>query len=129
MTRRYNCMVVSGKVREAVRVARSHDGGRLLHPDSTNPKSGKPVVEILQDKHPEIRILDAGVDGVMALEPYPAVPAPLPLPLDSSEAAAARIAKNLSGGAGPDSINSQDLKGWLLCHKKTSQALREELAA
>ena len=92
-------MVVSGKVRDAVRMATSRDGGGLLHPDSTDAKSGKPVVDVLQDKHPEMWIPDASADGMMAFEPYPAVLAPLPL--DSSEAAAARIAKNLSGGASP----------------------------
>ena len=127
MAHRYNSMVVSGKVREAVQMATSRDGGGLLHPDSTDAKSGKPVVDVLQDKHQEMWISDAGTDKVMAFEPYPAVPAPLPL--DSSEAAAARVTKNLSGGTGPDSIDSLDLKNWLLYHKKASQALREELVA
>ena len=109
MARRYNSMVVSGKVWEAVRMATSRDGGGLLHPDSTDAKSRKPVVEVLRDKHPDMRISDAGADGGMAFEPHPAVPAPLPL--DSMVAVAARIAKNLSGGAGPDSIDSQGLMG------------------
>ena len=64
-------------------MATSGDGGGLLHRDSTNAKSGKPVVEVLRDKHPEMWVPDAGADGVMAFEPYPAVPA-----------------KNLWGGAG-----------------------------
>ena len=127
VARRYNSMVVSGKMREAVRMATTRDGDGLLHPDSTDAKSGKPVVEVLRDKYPEIRIPDASADEVMAFKPYPVVPAPLPL--NSSETATARIAKNLSGGAGPDSIDSQDLEGWLLYHKKASQALQEELAA
>ena len=71
-------------------MATSGDGGGLLHRDSTNAKSGKPAVEVLQDKRPEMRIPDAGADGVMTFEQYPAVPAPLPL--DSSEATAAWIA-------------------------------------
>ena len=127
VARSYHSMVINGKVREAVRNATSRGGGGLLHPDSTDAKSGKPVVDVLRDKHPAMRIPDAGADGVMAFEPYDAVPAPLPL--DCSEAMAARVAKGLSGGAGPDSIDSRDLKGWLLYHKKASQALREELAA
>ena len=62
----------------------------------------------------------------MVFEPFPAVL--VPLPLESSEAAAARVAKQLLGGTGLDSIDSRDLSGMLLYHKKVSQALREELA-
>ena len=74
-----------------------------------------------------MQIPDAGAEGVMAFEPYPRVPATLPL--DSSEATVARVAKGLSGGPGPESIDSKDLKGMLFYHKKASQDLREELAA
>ena len=73
-----------------------------------------------------MRIPDAGVDRVMASKAYPAIAAPLPL--DSSKTAVALIANNLSDGADPGSIDSQDLQGWLLHHKKASQTLREELA-
>ena len=124
---RYRSVVIDGKVRGALRIATSRDGGGLLHPDSIDAKSGKRVKDVLRDKRPAMQIPEARADEVVAFEPFACVPAPLQL--DCGEATATCDAKGLSGGAGPEIINSRDLKGRLLYHGKASQALREELAA
>ena len=50
-------MVNSGKMRAAVRMATECKGGGPLQPQDIDVKTGKTVLEVLRDKHPEMMIL------------------------------------------------------------------------
>ena len=54
--RRYNCMVLSGKIRAAVQMVMDCDPGSLLLPDDKFSKIQLPVIDILREKRPDVRI-------------------------------------------------------------------------
>ena len=58
VARKYNAMVMAGKVRSAVRQATQRAGGCLLDSSEIDVKSGKPVHQVLRDTHPEMRVPD-----------------------------------------------------------------------
>ena len=127
IARKYNSMVNNGKVRAAVRSLTSRDGGGVLDFEGNDTKTGRVVMDVLRDKHPEMAIPDVGKDGWASFEAYEEVPASIPV--DCSQEIVAEVASKLSGGAGPGSVDGLMMKNWLLRHGKASQILREELAA
>ena len=54
--RRYNSMVLDGKIRSAVRTITDRDPGGLLAPDDIDSKSGDTVIDVLRGKHPDAAI-------------------------------------------------------------------------
>ena len=60
---RFASMVNSGKMRSAVRMATYHEGGGPLQPRDIDAKSGKTVLEVLWDKHPEMMLPDVTAPG------------------------------------------------------------------
>ena len=48
----YHHTVLSGKLRQAVRQSTDTEGGGCLLPDDQCTKTGRPVAEVLQEKHP-----------------------------------------------------------------------------
>ena len=54
--RRYNCMVLSGKIRAAVQMVMDCDPGSLLRPNDKCSRTQRPVIDILREKRPEARI-------------------------------------------------------------------------
>ena len=122
--RRYESMVLSGKIRAAVRMVTDRDPGGLFKPDDKCTKSGCPVIDVLREKHPEAVIpsdgdFDAHPGGPECLE------AP---PVYCYEETVAKAAAKLSGGAGPCGVEGILLRNWLLRHGNSSELLREELA-
>ncbi len=122
--RRYESMVLSGKIRAAVRMVTDRDPGGLLAPDDQCTKSGRPVIDVLREKHPEARIpsdedFDTHPGGSDALESPPVY---------CYEENVAKAAAKLSGGAGPCGVEGIMLRNWLLRHGNCSQMLRKELA-
>ena len=45
-------MVTNGKCREAVRLLTNQTGGGVLNMENIDAKTGKPVEEVLREKHP-----------------------------------------------------------------------------
>jgi hypothetical protein len=119
--RKFHNKMLSGRPRQAVRHLTGRETGGILDPDEIDEKSGKRVLEILQSKHPGLRIPDPS-----AFETYTKVPDAVPVLV--SEEAIAITAKQLTGGAGPGGIDSTDLKNWLLRFGLHSEGLRRELA-
>jgi hypothetical protein len=56
IARKYNSMVLDGKLRAAVRFATNRGGGRVLLPQDSCTKTGWPVMEVLRSQHPNTRI-------------------------------------------------------------------------
>ena len=121
-----NSMVAQGKLRSAVRVATSRDGGGVYAPEDADTKSGRRVIDVLRDKHPDMVDPDIGAEGWMSFEDYEELPGMLSVNCDQE--IVKTIAGKLSGGAGPDSVDGKTLKHYLIGHGKASQTLREEMA-
>jgi hypothetical protein len=108
--RRYNSMILSGKLRAAVRMVTDRDPGGLFKPDDKCSKTGRPVIDVLREKHPEARVpseedFDVHPGGQERLESPPVY---------CYEENVAKAATRLSGGAGPCGVEGIMLKTWML---------------
>ena len=120
--RRYQGKIHDGKLRAAVRMVTDRNGGKFYLPTDKDSKTGRPVLEVLREKHPETAV-PAEDDFDVYVED-----APEPLPFECYEEDVARKASSLTGGAGPDGTDSQTAKHWLQRFGVYSEALREEMA-
>ena len=110
--RSYNARVLSGRLNSAVRTLTNRSGGGVLQPDDLCSKAGRPVLDVLQEKHPELREPPTvGLDDG-AFEPYPTRPTPIPVDVTAEDVES--IASRLSGAAGPGGTDAVDLRNWLL---------------
>ena len=119
-------MVNSGKMRAAVRMATDREGGGPLQPRDIDAKTGKTVLEVLRDKHPEMMIPDVTAPGWLSFESYDDVPAEMMV--DCDQEIVQGVTGKLRGGAGPSPVDGLTLGKWLLNYGTASQALREEMA-
>ena len=102
-------------------------GGGILQPDDPCTKTGRPVWEVLQSKHPALRDpVDLGTPD-NAFEPYPELPTAIPLCITQDDVEV--ISTRLSGAAGPSGTDAVDLSNWLLRFGAESESLRSEMAA
>jgi hypothetical protein len=121
-------MVIEGRLGPAVKMLTRRDGGGVLGPeDRCTKQPHKTVAEVLENKHPDLRIPDLADKEWASFEEYKECEAPIPL--DCSAEIVEEVASKLRGGAGPGSVDAIALSNWLLSHGKSSQGLREELAA
>jgi hypothetical protein len=119
--------VLSGRLRSAVRTLTNRDsGGGVLPPNDACTKSGIPVLEVLQSKHPDLREPPAVGGETGAFEDYAAVPTAIPV--DFTKETVEAVATRLSGAAGPGRTDAVDLRNWLLRFGKESEALRDKMA-
>ena len=125
--RSFNARVLSGRLRSAVRSLTNRSGGGVRQPDDLCSKSGRPVWQVLQEKHPDLRDPASVEEADGAFEPYPDLPAPVPVCITQDDVEA--ISSRLSGAAGPGGTDAVDLANWLLRFGRESEALREEMAA
>ncbi|KAL7549341.1 hypothetical protein ACHAWF_012611, partial [Thalassiosira exigua] len=120
IAQRYHSTVIQGKLRAAK--------GGIYSPEDidTKPKT-KRVIDVLHEKQPELMIPDLESEGWKSFEEYDECPSSVPL--DCTEETVQLVTGKLGGGAGPGSVDAVQVKDWLLHHGRTSQELREELAA
>ena len=123
--RAYDAQVLSGRMRQAVRGLTARQCGGVYDPDDLDSKTGRPVINVLQGKHPNLRDPPVGEENG-AFEPYSIVP--MPIPLLMSDEVIQQVATDLTGSAGPSGIDSIMLQDWLFRWGVESQALREEMA-
>lgn len=50
----FNSLLLSGRIREAVRYITNRNNGGILQPDDTDEKEGCPVIDTLHNKHPDL---------------------------------------------------------------------------
>jgi hypothetical protein len=90
-------------------------------------KTGRPVLEVLQEKHPKMREPNLNDLTLKIFKEYPTIPQVVPL--DITAETVEKVASHLSGAAGPSGTDAVDLSNWLLHHGAESQLLCTELAA
>ncbi|KAI2498783.1 hypothetical protein MHU86_15686 [Fragilaria crotonensis] len=118
--RSFNARVLSGRLRSAVRTLTDRSGGGVRQPDDLCSKAGRPVWQVLQEKHPALRDPTSVGDTDGAFEPYPDLPAPsLCTTQDDVEAIASRLRCRR-----PRGTDAVDLANWLLRFGRESSAAR-----
>ena len=111
--RSYHDTVLSGKLQQAVRLETDREGGGCLLPDDKCTKTGRPVAEVLWEKHPDMRVPPVENPTCTAFEEYEDVPETVPL--DFTEDDITWIASKLSSAAGTMGVEAMELCNWLLC--------------
>ena len=125
--RRFNNLVLDGRLRAAVRGITSRDAGGLLYPnDKCTKNPDKTVRQVLEEKHPALRVPDLAAPDCPCFEPYQTVPKAIPV--SCSGDAVSKIAPHLSGGAGPSGVDAVALRYWLTRFERASGELRSEMA-
>jgi hypothetical protein len=124
LARRYNAMVHGGKVHAAVWMVTNRGAGGPHCPHNLDSKSGRPVIDVLWDKHPDCRVpleedFNAYPNAVNLLDT---------MPVYCFEKCIAKAAARLSGSTGPCGVKAKMLKHWLLRHGAHSEKLQEAIA-
>jgi len=120
-------MVLSGRLRQAVRRLTNRDGGGVLQPDEECTKAGVPVLQVLRSKHPALRVPELDTPDCKVFESYPELPAAIPMEVTAEHVEL--VASRLSGAAGCGGTDAVDLRNWLLRFGAQSETLRIEMAA
>ncbi len=127
IARKYNSMVLNGKLHAAVCFATNRGGGGVLLPQDSCTKTGRPVMEVLHLQHPNTRIPDLEDPHCIAFKQYNEVP--VEIPMDCTTEDLETLALRMSGSAGPSSFDAVMLRNCLLRYGRASGELRQELAA
>ena len=104
--------MLSGKLRQAVRQATNRKGGGCLLPEDKCSKTGRPVAEVLQEKHPDMRVPPMENPTCAAFEEYEDVPKTVPL--DFTEDDVTWVASKLFSAAGALGSEAMEMRNWLL---------------
>ncbi len=122
--RKYNNMVLGGKVRAAIRMATNRGAGRPYHLHDLDSKSRHSVIDVLRDMH-----LDCCMPLDEDFDAYPDVANQLDtMPVYCYEECAAKAAARLSGSAGPCGVEAEMLKHWLLRYGAHLECLQGVIA-
>ena len=127
MARSFHETVLSGKLRQAVRRATDREGGGCLLPGDKCTKTGRPVADVLREKHPDMRVPPVENPACAAFEEYEDVPKTVPL--DFTEDDVMWVASKLSGAAGALGAEAIKLRNWLLCFGCAYEELRVIVAS
>jgi hypothetical protein len=127
LAKAFNACVLSGRLHSAVRNLTNQGGGGILAADGVCTKTGCPVLEVLQGKHPELREPPSVGAENGAFEPYDE--APTAIPVDVTAEVVEAVATKLSGAAGPEGTDAGDLRNWLLRFGRESEVFCTEMAA
>ena len=68
VARRFNSMIAGRKYRAAVRTLTNRSGGGLLEVEGADTKSGRPVINVLREKHPPLAMPGVEEDGWSSFE-------------------------------------------------------------
>ena len=105
IARKFNSMVIAGKMRSGVRMLTQRNGGGVLCFDEEDTKTGRKVIDVLHDKHPDLRIPDLEQEDWASFEAYDECPTSIPV--DCSQEIVAEVASKVSGGAGPSGVDGR----------------------
>ena len=108
--RRYNNMVLEGRISEAVNTVVDTDRGRLYQPEDVCSKTGRMVIDILREKHPEVTVPpDEHFDAYDAAEELLES-----MPVYCYAKTVAKAVAKLQGASGPCGVDRLILKSWCL---------------
>jgi hypothetical protein len=129
--RTFHSMVIDGKLREALRMARGKGKGGPLRPNDKCSKTGQPVIDVMRSKHPKLGIPEpdvtrVGIEQLPGFERY--LEAPMTPPHASDHGSIGTVGSKLHGGAGPSGVDAFLLR--LLLHRfgTASENLQKELS-
>jgi hypothetical protein len=123
LTRKYNSMVLGGKVRAAIQMVTNKKACGAYRPHDLDSKSGCPIIDVLCDKH-----LASQLPSDDDFNVYPDVPGCLDtIPVYCYKKCVPKAAAHLSGSVGLCRVESKMLKHWLLHHKTQSECLRKAM--
>ena len=108
-------------MRAAIRYASEREKDGILMPDDVDEKSGDLVSEVLASKHPIGR--DVEISSLPIFESYPEL-----INIEVTEDSVEKVARGLSGSAGPSGIDSVAMSHWLLKFGGASSKLRRSIA-
>ena len=123
----YDRKVKAGHIRAAVRQATDRGKGGVLSVNSTDSRTGKLVIEVLREKHPDLQEVDRSHPECSSFEYYHKRPTVLPLDVTAHEIE--ETVRKMGGSGGPSGADSAMLKDWCTRFGAESEELREELAA
>ena len=124
MARAFDAQVLLGHLRQAVRRLTSWDRGRVYGPDDLCTKTGRPVLEVLHSKHPNLKDPAIGEEGG-TFEPYGGAPDVVPMVI--LDDVVQKVVSNISGSAGLCRVDAIMFRNWALRFGVESQAFREEM--
>ena len=127
MSQGFHETVLSGKLQQAVCRATDREGGGCLLPDDQCTKTGRPVAEVLREKHPDIRVPPMENPACAAFKEYD--DELKMVPLDFTEENVTWVTSKLSGAAGALGAEAIELRNWLLRFGCASQELRVVVAS
>ena len=127
VARSFHETVLLGKLRQAVRRATDREGGGCLLPGDKCTKTGRPVADVLREKHPEMRVPPVENPTCAAFEVYEEVPETVPL--DFTEDDVTWVGSKLSGAAGALGVEVMELRNCLLRFVCVSEELRFVIAS
>ena len=127
VARSFHKTVLLGKLQQAVYRATDREGGGCLLPDDQCTKTGRPVVEVLREKHPDMRVPPVENPMCAAFEEYKDIPKTVPL--NFTEDDVTWVASKLSGVAGALGAEIMELHNWLLRFGCASEELRVVVAS
>ena len=111
MAQSFNKTVLLGKLRQAVRRATDREGVGCLLPEDLCTKTGRPVADVLREKHLDMRFPPVENPACAAFEEYEEVPETVPL--DFTEDDVTWVASILSGAAGALGAEAMELRNWI----------------
>ena len=91
----------------------------MIHPDNAGTKTEQPVIDILQEDHPDIMVPDLTWDEMAAFKEYEELLETAPVDCDA-EIVEETVSK-LRGGAVPIGVDATAVKNWLLWHGQASK--------
>ena len=124
--RRFNSLVLAGRLRSAVRNLTAREGGGVRAAGDVCTKTGENIVAVLEAKFPPLREANIGSEDCLAFEEYPRAPDPLDLIVGGDDVE--KVAGKLSGAAGIDCVDAADAQGYLVAHEGASALLRGVMA-
>ena len=127
VARSFHKTVLSGKLRQAVRRATDREGVGCLLPGGKCTKTGRPVADVLREKHPDMRVPSVENPTCAAFKVYEDVPETVPLNITEDDVT--WVASKLSGAAGALGEEAMELRNWLLRFGCASEELRVVVAS
>lgn len=98
--------MIDGRLRAATRGLTSGDGGGVVGPEDACTKTGQPMYDVLQSKHPNLMVPELDREVWALFERYGEGEVPALILLDCTAETVEEIYGKMRGGAGPSSVDA-----------------------